>query len=136
MADADHVVVVTPVWWGTTPALLKGFLDQTLNRGWAFRYTQRGIPQGLLAGRSAQVLVTSDSPRWYLRMVAGDTTVRALVRATLRFCGLGPVRVTRFTSVHRSSPAMRQAWLRRAQKQGARAASTPRARAPSDRRPS
>ncbi|SDH29139.1 NAD(P)H-dependent oxidoreductase [Agrococcus jejuensis] len=110
--DAEHVVVVTPVWWGSVPALLKGFLDRVLVYGEAFRYTERGTPEGLLAGRTGRLVVTSDSPRWYLPLV-GDTTVRHLRTTTLRFCGIRPVRLTRATSVRSSTPERRERWLDR-----------------------
>ena len=42
------------VWWGSVPALLKGFLDRTLVIGWAFRYRDNGTPEGLLAGRTGR----------------------------------------------------------------------------------
>src|SRR5688572_25851424 len=29
---ADHVAVFTPLWWGSVPALLKGFFARTLER--------------------------------------------------------------------------------------------------------
>ena len=93
---AEHLTLVYPIWWGAIPALLKGFFDRTLQRGWAYRYKPNGMPEGLLAGRSARVLLTTDSPGWYLRLVQGSPTERQLVRSTLRFCGLKPVRVTRF----------------------------------------
>ncbi|MCB2035234.1 MAG: NAD(P)H-dependent oxidoreductase, partial [Ottowia sp.] len=105
---------VTPLWWGSVPALLKGFFDRTLQRGWAYRYKPNGMPEGLLAGRSARVLLTTDSPGWYLRLVQGSPTERQLVRSTLRFCGLKPVRVTRFGPVHNSQPADRARWLEQA----------------------
>ncbi|GAA4823236.1 NAD(P)H-dependent oxidoreductase [Nocardioides caeni] len=110
---ADHVVVVAPVWWGSVPALLKGFLDRTLERGWAYRYRSNGLPQGLLAGRSARVIVTTDSPGWWLRGLMGDSAVRQLTRSTLRFCGLKPVRATRIGVVHGSTPERRESWLRK-----------------------
>ncbi len=34
---ADHLVFVYPVWWGSTPALLKGFIDRVFLPGFAFR---------------------------------------------------------------------------------------------------
>ncbi|MDT9593320.1 NAD(P)H-dependent oxidoreductase [Nocardioides zeae] len=109
LREADHVVLATPVWWESTPALLKGFLDRLLQAGWA--YTYRGHrPVGLLAGRSARVLVTADSPGWYLRL-RGSATVRQLRGGTLRFVGMKPVDVTRFTSVRTSDAARRAAWL-------------------------
>lgn len=110
IAAADHVVVATPLWWESTPALLKGFLDRVLQAGWAYRY-RGNLPQGLLAGRSARVLLTSDSPGWYLTLVRRNAGLRALRRGTLAFVGMRPVRVTRFTSVRTTGAADRAAWL-------------------------
>jgi NAD(P)H dehydrogenase (quinone) len=125
LVDADHVVVVAPVWWGSVPALLKGFLDRTLESGWAYRYRDNGLPQGLLAGRTARVVVTTDSPGWWLRALMGDSTVRQLVRSTLRFCGFRRVRTTRIGAVHGSDAARRAAWLEEVAGLGRRDAARP-----------
>ena len=125
----DHLALVTPLWWGSVPALLKGFFDRTLQRGWAFRYLDSGNPLGLLAGRSARVLLTTDSPGWYLRWLQGDPTVKQLVRSTLRFCGFKPVRATRFGPVRVSTPQARSGWLQQAADTGAQDAALPGGRA-------
>ena len=39
---ADHLVFVYPTWWGTMPALLKGFLDRMLMPGFAFEWRADG----------------------------------------------------------------------------------------------
>src|SRR5215467_7462597 len=36
---AEHVVILFPLWMGSMPALLKGFLEQTLRPGFAFAET-------------------------------------------------------------------------------------------------
>jgi putative NADPH-quinone reductase len=113
-----HLVVVTPVWWGSMPALLKGFLDRTMERGWAFRYGSNGLPEGLLAGRSARLIVSTDSPLWYLRWIQGDPTVRSLVRSTLKFCGFKPVAITRIGPVHGSDDKKREQWLEKVSQTG------------------
>lgn len=118
IAGARRLVVVTPVWWGSMPALLKGFFDRTLERGWAFRYKHNGMPEGLLAGRSARVIMTTDSPGFYLRFIHGDPTANSLVRSTLKFCGLKPVDMTRIGPVHKSSAAQREGWLAQVRAQG------------------
>lgn len=115
---AQHICLVTPVWWGSVPALLKGFFDRVLERGWAYRYTSQGLPEGLLAGRTATVLLTTDSPNWYLRWVQGDPTVHQVVRSTLKFCGIKPVQLKRFGPVHSSKPQQREGWLVQAGRQG------------------
>ncbi len=118
LEECEHVTVLTPVWWGSVPALLKGFLDRTLVIGWAFRYRDNGRPEGLLTGRTGRVLVTSDSPRWYLPL-AGDTTVKQLKGRTLEFCGITPVRVSRFTAVREADDQRRAQWLEDARRHGA-----------------
>ena len=60
---AEHLVFVYPTWWGTMPALLKGFLDRVLTPDFASRTCEGGTAyQGLLGGRSAQPVTTMDTP--------------------------------------------------------------------------
>ena len=110
LEQADHVAVFTPLWWGSVPALLKGFFDRTLERGWAFRYKENGLPEGLLAGRTGRLAVTSDSPRWYLPLV-GDSTVKQVKGRTMEFCGIKPTAVTRYTGVHGRSEEQLARWV-------------------------
>lgn len=112
---AEHLVLVYPIWWGTYPALLKGFIDRTLLPGFAFKYHARG--QGwdrLLAGRSARVISTMDWPPLAFRFLLGGPAHKAMGRATLGFCGVKPVRFTDVGSVKASTPARREAWLAKA----------------------
>ena len=111
------------------PALLKGFFDRTLERGWAFRYQENGMPEGLLAGRTGRLAVTSDSPAWYLPLV-GDSTVRQVRGRTLEFCGIKPTRVTRYADVRGRTPEQLARWVEEAAALGTRDA----ARAPSGTR--
>ncbi|MBH0097666.1 NAD(P)H-dependent oxidoreductase [Salinibacterium sp. NSLL150] len=110
LLDARHVVVVTPVWWGSVPTLLKGFFDRLLLPRRAYRIRKNGTPEGLLTGRTGRVIVTADSPSWYLRLV-GDTTVRHVRDRTLAFCGIKPVHTTRFGPVKNSTLEQREGWL-------------------------
>lgn len=109
---ADHVVVVTPVWWASTPALLKGFFDRLLLPGWAYQFQpgKLGLQTRLLTGRTGRLIVTSDSPRWWLPLI-GDSTVKQVRGEVMRFVGISPVSLTRFTSVRLSDAAQRAAWL-------------------------
>lgn len=109
---ADHVVVATPVWWASTPALLKGFLDRVLLPRVAYRYRANGFPEGLLRGRTGRVIMTSDSPRWFL-WATGDPAMRQLRAQTLRFCGIRRVRASRFTDVRHADAQRRSGWLER-----------------------
>jgi len=113
---ADHLVIVYPVWWGMMPARLKGFLDRVLLPGWAFR-EDRGSWRPLLMGRSAHLYLTMDTPGWVYRWIYRAPSERALGTATLGFCGVRPIRVTRFCRVKDSSDAQRQAWLEQVERE-------------------
>lgn len=108
--DAAHIVVVTPVWWRSVPALLKGFLDRALLPREDYRYKDNGLPEGLLAGRSGRVIATTDTPP-ALSWVMPDTRLRSLRRGTLRFCGIAPVRFDLYGAVRTSTPERRADWL-------------------------
>lgn len=116
---AEHLVFVYPTWWGTLPALLKGFLDRTLTPGFAFNSCEGGTGyQGLLGGRSAQLITTMDTPPLIHRLVYRQPGRNAMARATLGFCGIRPVRSLVCGSVKDSSLQQRQQWLEQAGRQG------------------
>ncbi|EPC03152.1 hypothetical protein L861_22850 [Litchfieldella anticariensis FP35 = DSM 16096] len=118
---ADHLVFVYPTWWGTVPALLKGFLDRIMTPEFAFRTCEGGIGyQGLLNGRSAQLITTMDTPPLIYRLLYREPGRNAMARATLGFCGIHPVRALAFGSVKDATARQRQAWLARANRQGRR----------------
>lgn len=108
--DAQHIVVVTPVWWGSVPALLKGFFDRALLPGEDFKYTDKGLPVGLLKGRSARLIITCDTPRFLFPLMP-YTKIDSVTKGTLKFCGFKPVKVTWFTPVRTSTPEKRAEWL-------------------------
>lgn len=116
---AEHLVFVYPTWWGTMPAILKGFIDRVFIAGFAFRYRKDSVLwDKLLTGRTARMIVTMDAPPWYYRLITGSPGHRAMKRATLQFCGITPVRISTFGSVKKSTPGKRQQWLAKARRCG------------------
>jgi putative NADPH-quinone reductase len=109
---ADHIVWVYPIWWGTMPALLKGFLDRTFLPGFAFKYRENSPWwDKYLAGRSSRMIVTMDAPTLYDRLMYFGGGRRTMKKAVLEFCGIKPVGVTAFGSVKSSDKAKRDKWL-------------------------
>lgn len=115
---ADHILIVYPVWWGSMPALLKGWLDRVLQPGFAFAEREDGGWEGLLGGRSATLIATMDTPRWIFGGMLHSCSIRALRDATLRFCGVSPVRVLLFSPIRTSTPELRRHWLEQARLEG------------------
>lgn len=109
---AEHLVLVYPNWWGGLPALLKGFCDRVLLPGFAFKYHQQDpFWDRLLQGRSAQLMVTMDTPPWYYRWGFKQPGHEQMRRTILEFCGVKPVKILSIGTVRGSSDAQRQQWL-------------------------
>lgn len=121
LTECDHLVLIAPVWWGSIPARLKGLFDRTLLPGFAFRYEQgQSLPEQLLKGRSAHVMLTLDTPAWYFRWFQKAPAVHQLDNATLRFCGFRPVRTTLLGPVIKATEHRIEGWLQQAAADGRR----------------
>ncbi len=101
----QHWVIIYPIWWGSVPALLKGFLDRTLYSGFAYKYHDKGpLWDKLLKGRSAQLITTCDAPWWWIWIMYRNSDTNMLKRAVLNFCGIAPVKIKRIDNVRLSKP--------------------------------
>ena len=85
----DTVILVHPLWWGAAPAKLKGLIDRAFLPGIAFAYEGEGhFPKKLFEGRTARVLITADTPPWYLWLGYRNGWLNVLRRQILDFVGL------------------------------------------------
>ncbi|MEI6486892.1 MAG: NAD(P)H-dependent oxidoreductase [Sphingomonadales bacterium] len=85
----DTLILVHPLWWGAAPAKLKGLIDRAFLPGIAFAYEGDGhFPKKLFEGRTARVLITADTPPWYLRFGYRNGWLNVLKRQILNFVGL------------------------------------------------
>ncbi len=116
---ADHLVWVFPIWWGSVPALMKGFIDRTFLPGYAFRFRESGvIHDGLLKGKSARLIATTDAPPLVYRYYYGEPGIKMMKNLVLDFCGVKPVKSTVFGPLKFSSLRQRQQWLAKAEALG------------------
>ncbi|NMO95430.1 NAD(P)H-dependent oxidoreductase [Paenibacillus lemnae] len=119
---ADHLVWVYPTWWGSMPAIMKGFIDRVFLPGYAFKYREHSqLWDKLLAGKSARLIITTDTPAWYNRLVYRQAGYRVMKNNVLQFCGINPVRITEIGPVKPSTEKQRSAWLERIGRLGATA---------------
>lgn len=109
---AEHLVFVYPTWWGTIPALLKGFIDRIFLPGFAFKYRKNSpLWDKLLAGRTAELLVTMDTPDWYNRLIYRNAGISVMKKNILQFSGITPVKVRTFGPLISSKEKHRDRWL-------------------------
>lgn len=108
--EADHFVIIYPLWLGTMPALLKGFLEQAFRPGVVMSEGE-GFPKAQLKGKSARIVVTMGMPALAYRYFFMAHSLKNLQRNILGFVGIKPIRSTLFGMVEQASDARRQAWL-------------------------
>jgi putative NADPH-quinone reductase len=118
LAEAQTIIVATPLWWGSVPALLKGFFDRALLPQQEYRYSKPGLPVGLLPARHGRLLLLADTP-WYAAPFTGLPAQRQVVRNTMKFCGVRSVRTHRMLGVKNADDAQIARWLARAESLGA-----------------
>ena len=96
---ADTVVFQFPLWWYSMPAILKGWFDRVFVKGYAYGVLDPSQPgrtlrygDGKLAGKRAQVIVTTGSPAEPLgpRGINGELeeVLFPLLHGTLWYAGI------------------------------------------------
>ena len=120
--QAEHIVLVYPLWMGMMPALVKGFFEQVFRYGFAFETSDKGIFNKNLAGRSARLVVTMGMPAFFYRWYFGAHGLKSLERSILKFSGISPVRETLFGRVESADDEKLLGWLAKMRQLGEAAA--------------
>ena len=118
---SEHFVVTTPMWWGGLPAKLKGLFDRAFLPGRTFNTRKTdwmGMPTPMLSGRTGRVIITSDTPGWFLRWVYHNAMVRQMRDQILGFVGIKPAKFTYFSGASHPKPGMVERWIADVRKAG------------------
>ncbi len=127
MRWAQHWVFLFPLWHGTMPALLKGFLEHIFRPGFAMEYQKDAagsrdpsrFPKRLLAGRSARIVVTMGMPVLLYRWYFGAYGLRSFERSMLSFAGIKPIRESLYGLAF-ADEKKRTRWIEKMRRHGRR----------------
>lgn len=117
LIESDHIVIIYPLWLGTMPALLKGFLEQLLRPGVAITY-KKGYPQGLLENKSAHIIITMGMPALVYRFFFFSHSLRNLKRNILKLVGIKDIKCTIIGSVENTEKIKQSKWFEKMKKHG------------------
>lgn len=118
---ADHLVWVYPVWWGSVPAIIKGFLDRVLLPGFAFTKREGSVWWDKhFTGKTSRILSTLDQPSWYYVLFNGSPSHKAMKNLTMKFIGVKSVKMTSIGPLRLSKDTFRKKWLERVERLGER----------------
>ena len=118
---AERIILIHPLWWGAAPAKLKGLFDRVLRSRMAFNYQNTNpLPEGLLKGRTAEVIITSDTPTWFFQLGYRWAWPSILKRQILGFCGIKVTKIRNFGPMRSASEKQRMAFLSKARALGSK----------------
>ncbi|WP_440067366.1 NAD(P)H-dependent oxidoreductase [Tenacibaculum discolor] len=111
---ADHLVLVYPIWWGSVPAIMKGFLDRVLLPGFAFNKKENSLWwDKCFTGKTARIICTLDQPAWYYKWIYRSPSHNAIKKLTLNYIGIKKVRITTIGPIRLSKEKFRSKWLKK-----------------------
>jgi len=115
LQECEGIIFVHPNWWGSPPAVLKGWIDRVLRPGVAYQFMEgdsgEGVPRGLLEGKTALVLNTADTPEKREQNFFGDPLENIWKKCICEFCGITRYRRKVFGIIVTSSEEQRKRWL-------------------------
>ena len=117
---SEHLVLLSPMWWGGVPAKLKGLFDRALLPGRTFdTHNKKGaFPAPMLEGRTARVILTSDTLDWFFKWIYRGALWVQLKHQILGFIGFKPAKLTHFVNASHPSAARVEAWTASVRKLG------------------
>lgn len=116
---ADHIVWIYPVWWGSVPAIMKGFLDRILLPGFAFKKKEGSWKwDKFLTGKTARMICTMDQPAWFYRLINSSPSHSAMKKLCMGFIGIKTIGISSIGDVRLSKPEYRNKWLAKVEKLG------------------
>lgn len=122
---ADHVVMAMPMWWGGLPAKLKGFFDRAFLPGRTFDTRSKtfiGLPRPLLTGKTGRIMISSDTPGFFQRLVYRSAIQNQLKGQIFGFVGIRPIRFTSCNGASEPRKGVVDRWLAEAGRLGSAAA--------------
>ena len=108
--NSEGIVIIHPNWWGTPPAILKGWLDRVFRAGFAYKFTPNG-PIQYFTDKDVQIFTTSNTPREVELNVYKDPLENFWKTVVFGLCGCKSFERRNFESIIMSTHEDRLAWL-------------------------
>ncbi len=92
VTNADVIIFISPLWWSSVPAMLKGWFDRVLAMGFAWD-SGKFYENGLLRGKQAMMIMSAGHPAQYYsaggqHKASVEQMLYPINWGTLAFCGL------------------------------------------------
>ena len=111
LLQAEKIIFIFPIWWGSQPAIIKGFFDKVMKQKFAYTATKSGIKGNLDNIKEAIIITTSTSPTWYLKYFCGNFINKVFIKSMLKQIGVKSGKWINCEKVNIVSDEIRQIFL-------------------------
>jgi len=109
---SDELIFIFPIWWYNVPAIIKGFFDKVMLKGFAYSEDDQGTTAGLLDHiKKVTVITTSTVTQDELIHDAGDPIQGVLINRVFSDLTFGPTNWIHFGEVNLTTDAKRGEFL-------------------------
>ena len=92
LLDTSELIFIFPIWWDNIPAILKGFFEKVMLKGFAYTETKTGLKGLLTHITTTKIFTTSQSPTIYINLIKGNPIKGVFIRGLLKDIGLKNIR--------------------------------------------
>ncbi len=118
--EADHLIMLFPIWWELMPAMTKGFIDKVIFPGVAYDYDHTGRYPKMIKRwhklKSVTVITTMNTPSLIYRLVFGNAIKKAIFSGTFWKLGYKNRKWISFNMVKFVTDEKRKKWLTQLEK--------------------
>lgn len=110
------ILFIFPIWWNSVPAIIKGFIDKTMKKNFAYHCSSTGIKPILNNIKKTRLISTSSSSKSNIKLKCGNSIMNVFMNTTLKELGFQNRKWTDFDLIDQSSPQRRKKFLNLAPK--------------------
>lgn len=114
LQQTEELIFIFPIWWFGLPAIVKGFIDKVMLKGFAYSEDARGYLNGLLTHiTKTTVITTATVDKAYLQKGGGSGIEGMFINQILAELGIKNDQTTwlHFPEVNLTTDANRKAFL-------------------------
>ena len=110
LEQAEHLVLIFPIWWMNMPAMMKGFIDKVIFPAIAYDM-KGGMLKSRLPIKKVTVISTMNTPAEIYREYFNNALEGSLINGTFKKIGIEDVRWISLNEVRQASDELRKSWL-------------------------
>lgn len=111
MRWAERIVMIFPIWWMSTPAMTKGFIDKVFFPGMVYRMESGKLVSMLTRLKQVVIITTMNTPAAIYETNFGNSLEGSLIKGTFNQIGIHDIRWISLNTVKQVNDEKRWLWL-------------------------